>query len=228
MSLVIENGRLKRNGRAATWKPDPHTSGRFAAPPQVLVLHYGAGTQASDVASLLPGFVSAHFSLGRDGKIVQMVSTDEVAWHAGDGHMAVKYHGRSLNYTALGIEIENLGWLNRDDGDVAWREEDGRRTPTLPLADCIRTPHPLRGGPALWWPTFPEKQVRVLYDLCAALTDAYTSITYLVGHDEVSPQKYDPGPAFDMDAWRAMLWMRRVPKEGRAQVAGRLRKGETT
>ena len=212
MTLTLTNGRLTRNGRPIKFIKDPHTSGRFKAPPQVLVLHYGAGTQESDVATLIGGFVSAHFSLGRTGKIIQMVSVDEVAWHAGDGHMGVPYHGRSLNYTAIGIEIENLGWLNHNDGQEAWRDDASGRSPSAPLARCIRTAHPLRGGQPYWWPTYPQIQVEALHDLCLAIIEAFPSVKYLVGHDEVSSQKYDPGPAFDMDAWRAVFDLAGVPE----------------
>ena len=68
----------------------------------------------------------------------------------------------------------------------------------------------------MWWPTYPERQLTTLYALSAAITEAYPSIVHLVGHDEVSPQKYDPGPSFDMDAWRAMLWMRGLPDGAQA------------
>ena len=212
MTLSIKDGRLCRDSKPVKFIRDPHTSGRFAAPPQVLVLHYGAGIQKSDIATLIKGYISAHFSLGRTGKIIQMVSADEVAWHAGDGHMSVPYHGRSLNYTAIGIEIENLGWLNRDDGKQAWREEGGNETPRVPLDACIRAAHPLRGGREYWWPVYPQGQIEALYELCQAICEAYPSITYMVGHDEVSGQKYDPGPAFEMDAWRAVFGMAGVPE----------------
>lgn len=110
-------------------------------------------------------------------------------------------------------KIENLGWLNQDDGRKAWREENGSRTPSVALEDCFRAIHPLRGGRAYWWPTYPVGQIEALYDLCTALCEAYPSIQYMVGHDEVSRQKYDPGPAFELDSWRAVFGIKGVPEE---------------
>ncbi len=50
--------------------------------------------------------VSAHFTIGRDGSIVQNVSTFERAWHAGVSKDAA---GRpDLNSSSVGIELVNL------------------------------------------------------------------------------------------------------------------------
>ncbi|MEZ0327027.1 MAG: N-acetylmuramoyl-L-alanine amidase [Fimbriimonas sp.] len=50
--------------------------------------------------------VSAHFTIGRDGSIVQNVSTFDRAWHAGVSKDA---SGReNLNHYSIGIELVNL------------------------------------------------------------------------------------------------------------------------
>lgn len=50
--------------------------------------------------------VSAHFTIGKDGSIVQNVSTFERAWHAGvsEDHRKVS----NLNNISIGIELVNL------------------------------------------------------------------------------------------------------------------------
>lgn len=49
--------------------------------------------------------VSAHFVVLRDGELVQFVSGDRRAWHAGASH----WHGRSdCNDFSIGIELEGL------------------------------------------------------------------------------------------------------------------------
>lgn len=53
--------------------------------------------------------VSSHFVLRRDGELLQFVSCDERAWHAG----ASSWHGRpQCNDYAVGVELEGL------EGDV--------------------------------------------------------------------------------------------------------------
>jgi AmpD protein len=49
--------------------------------------------------------VSAHFLIRRDGELVQFVSCDDRAWHAG----ASSWHGRAdCNDFSIGIELEGL------------------------------------------------------------------------------------------------------------------------
>lgn len=49
--------------------------------------------------------VSSHFYIRRDGTLLQFVSTDDRAWHAGASH----YRGRSqCNDDSIGIELEGL------------------------------------------------------------------------------------------------------------------------
>ena len=53
--------------------------------------------------------VSAHFTIGKDGSIVQNVSTFDRAWHAG---VSRDFYGRdNVNHFSVGIELVNL-----DDG----------------------------------------------------------------------------------------------------------------
>jgi AmpD protein len=53
--------------------------------------------------------VSAHFFIRRDGALIQFVSTNDRAWHAGQS----QYRGRSqCNDDSIGIELEGL------EGDV--------------------------------------------------------------------------------------------------------------
>ncbi len=59
--------------------------------------------------------VSSHFTIGKDGSIIQNVSTFERAWHAGVSKDAT---GRpSLNHYSIGIELVNL-----DDGKDGYPE----------------------------------------------------------------------------------------------------------
>src|SRR5688572_17241111 len=51
--------------------------------------------------------VSAHFTIGKDGSIVQHVSTFKRAWHAG---ASKDVEGReSVNHFSVGIELVNIG-----------------------------------------------------------------------------------------------------------------------
>ena len=77
----------------------------------MIILHYTAGVSAQSSPRYLarPDVkASAHLVIGRLGKIIQLVSFDVEAWHAGQS----SYAGRTcLNRFSSGIELDNLGRL---------------------------------------------------------------------------------------------------------------------
>ncbi|MGY1411135.1 MULTISPECIES: N-acetylmuramoyl-L-alanine amidase [unclassified Luteimonas] len=92
----------------ATWVPSPNFDVRRA---QVIVLHY---TEQDSVERSLHtlrtansgGRVSAHYLVGDDGRIYQLVSDEHRAWHAGAGSWGAIHE---LNSASIGIEIDNDG-----------------------------------------------------------------------------------------------------------------------
>lgn len=62
--------------------------------------------------------VSAHFGVGRNGKIIQWVDTDDQAWHAADANsysVGVEHEGFSgspLTDAQIDADAELLSWLN--------------------------------------------------------------------------------------------------------------------
>lgn len=75
-----------------------------------IVLHHTAGPTLSGTVkwfTMPESQVSAHFTVGKDGSIVQMVSCLNRAWHAGN---SVDYKARTnVNNFSIGIEIVNVG-----------------------------------------------------------------------------------------------------------------------
>lgn len=120
-------------------------------------------------ASLRDLHVSAHFFIRRDGEVMQFVSTEDRAWHAGVSSL----HGRkNCNDFSLGIEMEGTGAIPYTDAQYdalgslvptlraryplryAWGHEDiapGRKTDPGPSFDWSRfgrvTGFPLRALP---------------------------------------------------------------------------------
>lgn len=92
----------------AQWQPSPNFDMRR---PALIVLH---ATEQDSVQQSLHtlstrnagGPVSAHYLIGDDGRIYQLVSDDSRAWHAGAG----SWGGMTdLNSSSIGIEIDNDG-----------------------------------------------------------------------------------------------------------------------
>lgn len=102
------------------WEQSPNFNER---PSEVevdtIVLHHTAGSTLSSVVSWFANpssQVSAHFTVGKDGSIVQHVSTFKRAWHAG---VSTDHLGRrGVNDFSIGIEMVNSG-----DGSEPWTEE---------------------------------------------------------------------------------------------------------
>lgn len=76
--------------------------------------------------------VSAHFLIRRDGAIIQFVSTDKRAWHAG----VSQFEGRErCNDFSIGIELEGT-----DELDYADEQYDSLKS----LTKALKARHPLR------------------------------------------------------------------------------------
>ncbi len=92
----------------ATWVPSENYDTRRA---QVIVVHYTEQDSVQRSLNTLRtrnsgGRVSAHYLVGDDGAIYQLVSDEHRAWHAGAGSWGTIHE---LNSASIGIEIDNDG-----------------------------------------------------------------------------------------------------------------------
>ena len=187
MTYMIERGVLHDGGVPVRQMPSPNHSGAFRQAPAILVMHYTAGGSAEGSASWLANpqaNASAHIVIGRDGRVIQCVSLDNRAWHAGRS----SWQGLSgLNSYAIGIELANWGPITASGS-----------------APYIEAAHK-NGGPVRRWEAYPEAQI-VAAEAVARAIAAYHPIAEIVGHDDIAPgRKLDPGPAFEMAAFRTAV-----------------------
>ncbi|MBT5821081.1 MAG: N-acetylmuramoyl-L-alanine amidase, partial [Rhodobacteraceae bacterium] len=76
----------------------------------MVVLHYTAMQSAEDAICTLcdpEKEVSAHYVIGRDGAMTQLVDEAARAWHAGSGRWA---ECDDINSRSIGIELDNDGF----------------------------------------------------------------------------------------------------------------------
>jgi len=106
--LLVACSAGKVRSPLAEWSPSPNHEPRR---PVLIVLH---GTEQTSVARSLRtlkssnsrGPVSAHYLVGRDGSIYQLVGDEKRAWHAGVG----RWGGiTDVNSASIGIELDNDG-----------------------------------------------------------------------------------------------------------------------
>ena len=94
----------------ALWLPSPNFGPRRdGLKPSLIVLHYTAMTCAETARDWLchtDAQVSAHYVLGPDGTVWQLVYESDRAWHAGAGAWGPV---TDVNSRSIGIEISNTG-----------------------------------------------------------------------------------------------------------------------
>ncbi|MEB1808930.1 MAG: N-acetylmuramoyl-L-alanine amidase [Bacillaceae bacterium] len=136
-----------------------------------------------DVYSIFEEYgVSAHYMIGRDGTVFQLVSEDRVAYHAGAGELQdyPDYTNR-LNEFSIGIELLAIGT----------REE---MFPAIPVR-VYNVIDPTMIG-------YTDEQYEALNALLNDIFERNPSIVrdrnHVIGHDEYAPgRKADPGSLFE-------------------------------
>lgn len=187
----------------------PNISGMLN--PSYVVMHYTAGwNDESAIANFKnpASKVSAHVVVERDGTITQCVPFNRVAWHAGPS----KYDGKNgMNNYSVGIEIVNIGFLKETAKGVfsMWTGSKWVAVPADRLKDydlTFRAPNARIGGDTYVWPAYTKKQMAVVKELFALLCATY-KIVDVTGHENIDTRgwKTDPGPAFPMGEFKAML-----------------------
>lgn len=187
-------------GDAINYAESPNQGGEFKPGNlDTIIIHFTAGaSRESSVRSLSKEKykVSAHLVLGRDGKTTQLMPFTTIAWHAGES----KYGDRTnFNNYAIGIEIDNAGRLEKEDGKyVSWF---GRIYPENEVFSGVHR----NETESTYWHSYTDEQIKTCKAICELLCNEY-DIKHILGHEEISPgRKIDPGPAFPLDEFRNEL-----------------------
>ena len=166
-----------------------------------LIMHYTAGSNIEGAIEELKreddSPVSAHLVIGRDGRIVQLVPFNRVAYHAGYAHWETT---QWLNYHSIGIELDNDGFLI-PDGEL-WKN------PKVDIHYIREEVHFEKCWKPKWyehWLKYPQVQLDAALEVSKVLVATYGLIDIL-GHEDIHPEKQDPGPAFPMADFRRTLF----------------------
>lgn len=96
----------ERIGHPSEWVPSPNFNDRR---PAYVILHHTTNDTAEQALRTLTDpvrEVSAHYLVGRDGRIVQLVDERRRAWHAGQSRWG---SDADINSSSIGIELDNNG-----------------------------------------------------------------------------------------------------------------------
>ena len=106
----------QRAGIATSWQGSPNFDERK---PNFVVIHHTSNDSIEQALRTLANparSVSAHYLIGRDGTIIQMVDERARAWHAGESKWGA---ATDLNSASLGIELDNNGREPFSDAQIA-------------------------------------------------------------------------------------------------------------
>jgi len=157
------------------WTASPYKAGNHLGADEARIRSWGRGER---------GKTSTHFTILRDGRVLQLAPLCERCWHAGGSKTADGRGG--VNFRSVGIDLECVGPL---------RTEGGR------LLNAYGGHH---AGPAeaydgrLWEP-YTSQQAHALLTLVHALVGLIPALedpAAWVGHCDIRPTKLDPGPHF--------------------------------
>jgi N-acetylmuramoyl-L-alanine amidase len=96
----------QRVGTPSQWLPSPNFNDRR---PSYVILHHTSNDNVDRALRTLTDpvrEVSAHYVVGRDGRIFQLVDERSRAWHAGRSQWGAD---ADLNSSSIGIELDNNG-----------------------------------------------------------------------------------------------------------------------
>lgn len=208
MFKIDQNGLiLKEDGKPVRQRIIPGGSvfGTRIRPRRFLVYHFTAGWTADNSVdfweSPAADGANAHAIIDRDGTVIQCRPLNKTAGHAGDSKWADPKTGtvyRGLNNCSIGIELANIGDLDRSVYPRTMGPLAGKAIPR------IQARHK-NGGPTTKWEVYPDVQIAAAIALGDAICKA-CNLDDVVGHDDIAPdRKNDPGPAFPMAEVRAAL-----------------------
>lgn len=106
----------QRAGIPTQWQASPNFNERR---PNFVILHHTSDDTVDQALRSLADplrAVSAHYLVGRDGRIIQLVDERARAWHAGESKWA---GDTDINSASLGIELDNNGREPFADAQIA-------------------------------------------------------------------------------------------------------------
>lgn len=125
--------------------------------------------------------VSVHYIIDRDGRILCYIPENLVAYHAGYGTWKEEKYTDNLNNYSIGIELAAIG-SQRDMAQYLTEAEFQKLSPELiGYTDAQYT--------AL---------KSLIEDICVR-NDIPMDRQHIIGHEEYSPKKTDPGELFDWE-----------------------------
>tara|TARA_B100000214_G_scaffold1422_1_gene1091 strand:+ start:8584 stop:9093 length:510 start_codon:yes stop_codon:yes gene_type:complete len=155
---------------------------------------------------------STHYTVLRDGNVLQSANLEERTWHSG-GSSFTTPDGTTLkgiNFRSIGLDFDNVGMLYKvSDGfvDSYGRARLKKKAGSKPI--LYRGPEPFQDSDGGYWEPYSIESVETMAKLLVSISDKYPIFKEepwrLVGHENIRGTKSDPGPACPVDYFRDCL-----------------------
>lgn len=192
-----------------TYKESPNKSAREDAIEYIVLHHTGPGSFNGILNWLCnpDAKASAHYLVGANGELTQMVNSTKKAWHAG---VSKWYNKSDLNKYSIGIEICNIGRMEKmDDGFYyeVGRELKKYTGPVSPVYGTVTYP----SGKILegYYVPYPQVQLEKIVALCKALVLKYPAITKgnIISHYDIGQPEGRKNDPFGLDIDMIRNWV---------------------
>jgi N-acetylmuramoyl-L-alanine amidase len=208
--------KIDENGLADLVAPDKFKEaachgGLFHDPPKFIIAHWTGGSRFESAVAWLTNPLakaSAHFVIGRQAELAQLVSVNMIAWHAGKSKWECDFTSQGstvyegLNKFSLGVEFVNLGKLKKTEAGT-FVSSMGR---LVDPSEVIFVPEGATGVDGKFYQSYTPEQLERGDEVMDALKEYFPSIEDVIGHSYIAPsRKLDPGPLFPFDHYRARL-----------------------
>lgn len=198
--MKVENGILYPDSADERIRFEGTSNHGGTVMPVFLVVHYTAGNTVDSAVSWfkkVEAKASAHFVIGGDGHVVQMVELNKVAWHAGQSAWG---NIKGLNRYSIGIELVNAGKLHRR-ADSKWVNWSNAIIPDDQVGEAQHKNESASAG----WQIYPEAQLNAAIKVAQCLNSLH-NYQDILGHDDIAPhRKTDPGPLFPLNSFRSAV-----------------------
>jgi len=153
---------------------------------QYIVIHYSAALGSKEAVLKYENSntdYGYHYMIDRDGSHFDTAPTNKIVWHAG-GNKNVK------NSNSVGICLMNVGF-----------EREG----VAAKSNWVSGKYPNINKQGKWEP-YSEASLEKAATICAEVLKLNNLTTdRIVGHSDIQTNKSDPGPAFNMENFRAKV-----------------------
>lgn len=205
-SHLLRTGDGRRYRRIVPANTNFNTRKTMKSPnPRFLIMHITTGIKMSSTINHFKRrhtYVSTHLLVGRDGRVVQFLPFDAIAYHAGESFWDGK---ENLNFNSIGMEIDNVGPLWPKD-NTQW-EKSGQ---IIPLEDTELVRH-WKSRTERRWHKFRRDQLVVARKIAFEILKKY-KMEDILSHDAVNlMNRMDPGPLFPIQEWREEFFGRKYP-----------------